>query len=277
MRKSMASRALEGKVIVITGASAGIGEAIARECASRGASVVLAARRIERLERIAKELESSGAKALAIKIDVSKEEDCECMVAAAVERFGRLDVLVANAGYGLMARAAETNDGDARRLFDVNVFGLLSCCRAAVPVMRKQGGGHLILISSVAGSIVSPLSGAYCATKAAVNALGKAMRQELRQDGIDVSIICPGPVRTEFHSLIAERTGMAVEAGPKSAVQGAEDIARIVTRCVSRPERLVITSPAMRLARLAYAHFPWLVERMLSGRLRASSPSRSSR
>ncbi len=277
MRKSMASRALEGKVIVITGASAGIGEAIARECASRGASVVLAARRIERLERLAKELESSGAKALAIKIDVSKEEDCERMVAAAVERFGRIDVLVANAGYGLRAPVAETSDGNARRLFDVNVFGLLSCCRAAVPVMRKQGGGHLILISSIAGVIPAPLSGAYCATKAAVNALGKAMRQELRQDGIDVSIICPGPVRTEFHSLIAERTGMAVEAGPKSAVQGADDIALIVARCIRRPERMVFTSPAMRLARIAYAHFPWLVERMLSARLRDSRTSRSSR
>ena len=257
----MQSRSLQGKVILITGASSGIGKALAEECARRGASVVLAARRKEKLDTIAAEIREDGGKALAVTTDVSKESDVKRMVDAAVKRFGRIDVLVNNAGYGIKGRMENTTSKELLSIFSVNLFGLHYCCRAVVPVMKRQKGGHIINISSVAGLIPHPLLSAYCATKAAVNLLTDTLRMELAADNLNVSLICPGPVKTNFYEREALlKKGERRIKAPKWACLEVETMAQIIIGCILKPKRRIITSPIW-LWWLAYRHFPRLVER----------------
>ncbi|MBI3002146.1 MAG: SDR family NAD(P)-dependent oxidoreductase, partial [candidate division NC10 bacterium] len=198
-------RDLGGMVAVITGASAGIGRATAAGLARAGVRLVLGARRRDRLEEGAQAIRAGGGEALAVVGDVAEESQVDALVGRAVAAYGRLDLMVANAGIGYFARVEETPLEVAEDLWRVNVLGTLHAIRAALPVMRRQGAGHLIVVSSVAGKRGAPGSGLYAATKFAQVGLCEALRVELAGTGIAVSVICPVGTATEFFEAAASR------------------------------------------------------------------------
>jgi NADP-dependent 3-hydroxy acid dehydrogenase YdfG len=194
---------LSGRVVAITGASSGIGEATARACSAAGAAVALAARRVERIERLARELERQGGRALALATDVGDEREARAFVLAAHERLGRLDALVCNAGAMLLGPVDGADTEQWRRMVDANLMGVLYCTHAAIPLMREQGSGHVVTISSIGGRRARAGSAVYNLTKFGVCAFSEALRQEVAPYGIRVTVIEPGAVETE---LIAQNT-----------------------------------------------------------------------
>jgi 3-oxoacyl-[acyl-carrier protein] reductase len=223
---------LTGTVVAITGASAGIGRETARLLAEAGATVVLAARRAERLAELVDEL--GPDRALAVPTDVRDPEQCRAMVAAAVERFGRLDTLVANAGIGMYGGIEDASDEDLARMLDVNLAGTVWSVRAAVPQMRKQGGGDVIIVASVAGLRGDGNEAVYAATKHGQMGLAGALDRELRREGIRVTALCPAGVSTEF-AIGAGRT----EGDPAlDDFLRPQDIAFQVRTVLQQPRRL---------------------------------------
>ncbi len=189
---------LADQVVIVTGASSGIGEAAARRLARGGTRLVLAARRADRLEVLARELDPSGLRILAVAADVTRAADRERMVAATLDRFGRIDALVNNAGYGQRGPLERLPIEDLRRNFEVNVFALVALTQLVLPHLRAQGRGRVINIGSVAGRIARPLTSVYDATKHALEALTDGLRGELRPFGVEVVLIRPGYIATEF-------------------------------------------------------------------------------
>jgi NADP-dependent 3-hydroxy acid dehydrogenase YdfG len=193
---------LEGRVVAITGASSGIGEATARCLAQRGARVVLGARRAERVEAIAGEIRDGGAAAVATAIDVTRRGDLDRLVAVAAEEFGRLDVLVSNAGISKVGTIAELDVDGWSAMIDVNLRGVLHGIAAALPVFRRQGGGHFVTTVSTAGLKIVPTMGVYAATKNAVRTLMEGLRQESTDGVIKTTSISPGFVDTQLDRSI---------------------------------------------------------------------------
>jgi NADP-dependent 3-hydroxy acid dehydrogenase YdfG len=189
---------LTGKVVAVTGASSGIGEATALACAQAGAAVALAARRGERIEQLAAQIAGDGGRALAVETDVGDEQQASAFVARTNDELGRLDVLVNNAGMMLLGPIAGAPTEEWRRMIDVNVFGVLYCTHAALPLMAAQGGGHIVNVSSVAGRIARQGSGVYNLTKFGVGAFSESLRQEGVALGVRVTLIEPGAVATEL-------------------------------------------------------------------------------
>jgi NADP-dependent 3-hydroxy acid dehydrogenase YdfG len=189
---------LAGKVVAITGASSGIGEATAIACAQAGAAVALAARRTERIEHLAAQITGDGGRALALETDVSDEQQAGEFVARAHDQLGRLDVLVNNAGMMLLGPIAGAPTEEWRQMIDVNVYGVLYCTHAALPLMAAQGGGHIVNVSSVAGRVARQGSGVYNLTKFGVGAFSESLRQEGVALGVRVTLIEPGAVATEL-------------------------------------------------------------------------------
>ena len=188
--------------VILTGASMGIGEAAARAFAREGARLVLVARNREKLEQVAAEVKALGGEAVCIAADLSRPEETARVVPEAVAALGGVDILVNNAGLGIAETIADTRPEDFRHLMEVNVFAPTALMQAIVPVMKAQGGGVIVNVSSVIGKIALPTAGAYCATKFALNALSDAARIELAGDGIRVATICPGRVETPFHANV---------------------------------------------------------------------------
>jgi NADP-dependent 3-hydroxy acid dehydrogenase YdfG len=186
-------------VIAITGASSGIGEATARLLAARGAAVVLGARRVERLERIAEDLRGNGGSVLVRAIDVTRSEDLQRLVGDAVAKFGKLDVLVSNAGIASLGPVADGDVDGWSAMIDVNLRGVLHGIAAAMPVFRSQGHGHFVTTVSTAGLKIVPTMAAYAATKNAVRTFMEALRQESTDGVVRTTSISPGYVRTELH------------------------------------------------------------------------------
>src|SRR5699024_2013780 len=193
------------KVIVITGASSGLGEATARHLAACGASVVLGARRSERIETLASELTNAGYKAKAVTTDVTDKAQVKHLVDAAVETYGRIDVLVNNAGLMPLAPLERLKVDEWDRMIDVNLKGTLYGIAAALPHMQAQKSGHIINVSSVAGHKVGPGGSVYSATKFAVRALSEGLRQEVKPYNIRTTVISPGAVATELLEQISEQ------------------------------------------------------------------------
>ncbi|HXX64987.1 MAG TPA: SDR family NAD(P)-dependent oxidoreductase [Bacteroidota bacterium] len=197
---------LKGKVAVITGASTGIGEALAYRLAREGAALVLAARRWDRLEEVVARVKAEGGAALGVRTDVTVRTEAEAFISAAVAAHGRIDILVNNAGRGHFAQIEDTTDEMIKSMFELNVYSLWYTTRPALRQMRRQGSGHIINIASMAGKLGFPFNSAYVAAKHACVGFTLALRQELLESGIDASVVCPGSVRTEWAT--------ATEGGP---------------------------------------------------------------
>jgi len=250
---------LSGKVVVVTGSSMGIGEAIAKLFADGGASVVVLSRDAARAEG-ARQRIGHADRTLALSCDVRNREEIDRVLGLALHHFQHIDIWVNNAGHGLLDSVTRADPAAYRETFDTNFFGALQAMQAVIPVMKQQGGGTIINISSVAGHVPLPFHAIYSATKFAMNALGKAARVELKKSGIHVLTVCPGYVRTDFGAN-ALRGGEQKQVRPGS-VRGisADRVARAVLRGYLRQKREVVVPWTMHPVIKLYQLFPGLVE-----------------
>lgn len=242
---------LNGKVAVVTGASSGIGEATAEALAAEGATVVVAARREDRLDHLVEMINGNGGEALAVACDVTDEEEAHGLIRRAKEEFGRVDILVNNAGVMQLSEIEKGLSDEWRTMFDVNVMGLLYVTEAAIQVMKEQASGHLVNISSLASRGTRPALGVYSGTKTAVNAISEALRQELLEDNIRVTMVEPGAVETELPEHITDeeaREGISNLLSGLDPLQP-EDIASAIIYCVSQPQRVSINEILIRPSR----------------------------
>src|SRR3954470_5159449 len=233
--------------VAITGASSGIGEAPALACARAGASVALAARRADRIEALAERITGDGGTAVAISADVGGEAQARACVEQAHEQLGRLDVLVNNAGVMLLGPIAGADTEEWRRMIDANVFGVLYCTHAALPLMLEQGSGSIVNISSVAGRVARAGSGVYNATKWAVGAFSEALRQEVTTSNIRVTLIEPGAVATELVGHNRQEVQDAMRQGFKGIEPiAADDIANAILFALTQPHNVSINELLVR-------------------------------
>ena len=249
-----------GKVALITGASAGIGAALARELARQGADLVLTARREHRLRDLAREIETTGRRALVVSCDVTRDGDLERAVDAAVERYGRLDVAIANAGFGVVGRVEDLTLDDFRRQLETNIFGVLRTLYAALPELRKTGG-QFVVLGSVAGHVPTPTTSAYSMSKFAVRGLAESIHDELASAGVSVTLVSPGFVdsdirRVDNHGQVNEQAPDPVPAWLRMPTERA---ARIIVRAVRRRRREVVVTGHGKLLVYVYRHAPWLL------------------
>jgi short-subunit dehydrogenase len=259
---------MDGKVVVVTGASMGIGEAIAKVFVDAGARVVFLSRDSGRAEA-ARQRVGHTDRTLAMACDVCKRKEIDSALALTLQSFHRVDVWVNNAGVGIRDSVADMETSALRELFEANFFGAIACMQAVTPVMRRDGGGSIINISSVAGHIPVPFMAIYSASKFAMNAIGKGARLELRRDNINVLTVCPGYINTDFSAhLVADRKG-AVRP-PTARGITAERVARATYRGYHANKREVVVPWTMIPAIKLYQLFPGLVERVLTRAMRNS-------
>ncbi|MFD7541925.1 SDR family oxidoreductase [Streptomyces sp. NPDC058961] len=235
------------KVVAITGASSGIGEATARRLAADGHRLLLGARRTDRLEGLAKELDAGGGTAQFQHLDVTDAADVRAFVHAAEERFGRLDVLVNNAGVMPLSPLDELRTDEWDRMIDVNVRGVLHGIAAALPVMRKHGGGHFVNIASVGAYEVSPTAAVYCATKFAVRAISEGLRQESTGD-IRVTLVSPGVTESELADHITDPAARAAMRTYRAVALPASAIADAIAYAVAQPPQVDVNEIVVRPA-----------------------------
>jgi NADP-dependent 3-hydroxy acid dehydrogenase YdfG len=239
---------LTGKVAIVTGASSGIGEATAIALAAEGATVAIAARRSDRLNDLAKRMTETGGQVLSITADVSDEDQVNVMVQKTQAAFGRVDILVNNAGVMLLGMIDGANTEDWRRMINLNVLGLMYATHKVLPLMKAQGEGHIVNISSVAGRVANAGSGVYNASKWAVGAFSEALRKEVYQDNIRVTIIEPGLVATELPQHVTDPKAKETTARFYGSVKNleSEDIAAAIVYAVTQPPRVNVNEILIR-------------------------------
>jgi clavulanate-9-aldehyde reductase len=238
---------LSGKVIAVTGASSGIGEATALACARAGAAVALAARRVERIEALAQRITAEGGRAIAVPTDVGEETQARAFIERAHSELGRLDVLVNNAGVMLLGPIENAPTEEWRRMIHANVFGVLYCTHAALPLMHEQGSGHVVNVSSVAGRVARLGSGVYNLTKFGVGAFSESLRQEGVAMGVRVTLIEPGAVATELpghnrEEVLEQMAKRFAGVTPLSA----DDIADAVLYAIAQPPNVSVNEVLVR-------------------------------
>jgi len=240
---------LAGQVVAITGASSGIGEATALECARAGAAVALAARRGDRLDALVGRIEAEGGRALAVTADVADEVQARGFVERAHERFGRLDVLINNAGVMLLGPIDGAPTEEWRRMVAVNVMGVLYCTHAALPLMKAAGGGDVVIISSVGGRVVGRFSGVYSLTKFGVNAFAEALRVESVGANIRVIVIEPGRVESELREHTRPEVFEQMGAGFANVVaMSASEVGEVIVHALEQPRNVTLSEILMRPA-----------------------------
>jgi NADP-dependent 3-hydroxy acid dehydrogenase YdfG len=234
-----------GKVIVVTGASSGIGRATALALAERGATVVLGARRADLVERLAAEIREGGGRALGVPADVRRREDLVRLVDTAVDEFGRLDVLVNNAGIGPISPLADLRVDEWDDMIDVNLRGVLYGIAAALPVFRRQAAGHLVTVSSTAAYRTVPGQAVYSATKAAVGKVCEGLRQEVGD--LRVTVVSPGFVHTDFVNAVADPDARAALLERRDAIAlDPVAIADAIAYAVAQPDRVDLNEIVVR-------------------------------
>ena len=244
------SNNIKGKVVVITGASSGLGEATARLLSAEGATVVLGARRVERLKSLADELTANGGQALAVATDVTDRKQVKKLVDTAVQKFGRIDVMINNAGLMPHSPLERLKIDDWNRTIDVNIKGVLYGIAAALPYMKQQKAGHFINVSSVAGHKVTPNGAVYCATKHAVRALSEGLRVEVKPYNIRTTIISPGAVATELPNSVTDPdTAARINKFYEDVAIPADSFARAVVFAMSQPEDMDVNEILFRPTR----------------------------
>ena len=241
---------IEGKVVVITGASSGLGESTARLLSEQGATVALGARRHDRLQSLADELSHNGGKAMAIVTDVTQREQMKQLVETTVQKFGRIDVIINNAGIMPLSPLERLQVDEWDRMIDVNIKGVLYGIAAALPHMQKQKAGHIINTSSVAGHKVGPTFAVYSATKHAVRVLSEGLRMEMTPYNIRTTVISPGAVFTELLNQITDpEVAAANRKATESMAVPAESFARAVAFAISQPEEINVNEILFRPTR----------------------------
>jgi short-subunit dehydrogenase len=256
---------MSGETVLITGASSGIGAALAREWARRGARLTLAARRRDLLDRVAEDVRALGGAAIVAECDVARDGEPEEAVARGVQEWGGLDVVVANAGFGVSGVFENLAIEDYRRQFETNVFGLIRTAKAALPeILRSRG--RIALVGSVAGFVATPAASAYSMSKAAVRALAQSLRHELRGRGVSVTHIAPGFIESEFR--LKDKFG-SLRAGARENIPSwllvkADVAAREIVRAIDRRRREAIISGHGRLLAFVSRHAPWAIELALA-------------
>jgi NADP-dependent 3-hydroxy acid dehydrogenase YdfG len=241
---------LADKAALVTGASSGAGEGIALGLARAGAHVALVARRMDRLEALAERIAAEGGTAFALQADLARPADAVAAVDAARARFGRLDILVNDAGVMLNSPLEESRLADLERMIAINVTGLVAACHAAVPVMLAQGGGDIVNVSSIAARLANATSGVYSATKAAVSTFTEALRKEVTRRGVRVSVIEPGLIASELGEHIPHagtRERFAKMTASWTPLQPA-DLAAAVLYIVTQPRHVAVNSIVIRPA-----------------------------
>jgi len=243
---------MEGKVIAVTGASSGIGEAVARHFAKAGAAVMLGARRLHRLEVVADEIRRDGGRAALQRLDVTRREDAEAFVQAAVAQFGRLDVIVNNAGVMPLSPVADLKVEEWDRMVDVNLKGVLYGVAAALPVFQAQGSGHVVNVTSVADRRIVPTAAVYSATKYAVRAFSEGLRQEIG-GAIRVTVVAPGATESELANGISDPDlrRAAIEDYRRDLLP-ADAIARAIAYAVVQPPEVDVNELVVRPTAQAY-------------------------
>ncbi len=232
---------IEGKVIVITGASSGLGEAAARHLSEEGAIVVLGARRVDRIQSLAEEINNKGGKALAIATDVTQVEQVKALVDEAVQTYGRIDVIINNAGLMPQSPLDRYKIDEWNQMIDVNIKGVLYGIAAALPYMKEQKSGHIINVSSVAGHKVRAGGAVYAATKHAVRVISEGLREEVKDYNLRTTIISPGAVDTELTNTISEPdVAESFQQFYKDYAIPADSFARVVAFAISQPEEVDI-------------------------------------
>jgi NADP-dependent 3-hydroxy acid dehydrogenase YdfG len=238
---------IEGKVVAITGASSGIGEATALLLAERGAAVVLGARRTERLDKLVDAIRDGGGRAVSLSADVTKREDLDRLVGRAVEEFGRLDVLVSNAGISKIGPIADLDVDGWSAMIDVNLRGVLHGVAAALPVFRRQGQGHFVTTVSTAGLKIVPTMAVYAATKNAVRTLLEGLRQESTDGVVRTTSISPGYVRTELADSIDDpRAREQIRQGMAEFAISPQAVARAIAFAIDQPRDVEIGDITIR-------------------------------
>jgi uncharacterized protein len=261
---------LRGKVTVITGASMGIGEEIAKLFAREGARLVLCSRKLDKLEE-ARQRIGAGENAISVVCDVSKRDQVDALMRAALAQFGRIDILINNAGFGLNESLAELDMTQCRQLFETNLFGAMECMQAVIPIMRQQGGGDIVNISSVSGHISMPYMSVYAASKHGMQAIGRAVRVELQKHNINVLTVSPGYIATDFSQhMLQGKSGQRVSGSAKYGAKP-EVVAKATLRGLLRRKREVVVPWFYRIAIKLYENFPGLAERGIRRRLRPTS------
>jgi short-subunit dehydrogenase len=252
---------LSGRVAAITGASSGIGLSTAKQLAAAGVAVVLGARRADRLEAAAAGIRAAGGRAEAIVTDVTRETDVARLVTHAASTFGRLDIVVCNAGFGYYGSVEDTPGEIMERMMDVNFMGTFYGARAALPVFRAQSAGHLVIVSSIVGRRGIPLMSGYSATKAAQAGFAESLRSEFAGSGVHVSIVFPVSTDTEFREAMARDYGHAVSGlGPKQPVDA---VAAAIVACIRRPRPEVYPHAMSRALAILNAMAPAFTDRLV--------------
>ncbi|MFH1262031.1 MAG: SDR family oxidoreductase [Pseudomonadota bacterium] len=249
-------------VVIVTGASGGIGKETALEFARKGARVVLAARNLARLEEVAKEIAAIGSEALIVPCDVSKEAECKQMVAKGIDRFGKIDILVNNAGYGHYAAVENLVAEDLHKIFSTNLYGAIWCAQAVIPHMKARHTGHIVNVSTVISFRSMPYMTAYCMTKFAMNAMDEGLRLELRPFGIGVTLLCPGLTATDFQTN-ADKVGYAPpirSRGGMSAIR----VGKLLVRAVEKKRRRVALTFSGNVLMYLQRICPAMVDEILS-------------
>lgn len=250
------------QVVVITGASSGIGKATAIEFAKRGADLVLAARRENALEKTARECLKFGVRAIVVPTDVSEEAAVQALAARAIAEFGQIDIWINNAGVYMMGEIKDTPVEAMRRLLDINFFGMVHGCKAALPYMLGRGEGHIINTGSQAGKMAYRYAGTYCASKFALTAFSDALRQELYGSGVDVSIVMPNSTDTPLFHYAANYAGRAIK--PMDPISTAQQVAEVFLRIAQSKESESYVTSFPRALAVMHAVAPGVHDRMIA-------------